>query len=117
MRKTYRYDPETKSLVPLHVWLAKYGRAPKAHHVIPDIEPYVAIAGDRAGKVIRSRKEHREFLRRNNFEEIGNEKDYMTRNGGMSDDNPQLVPDRKREEHIWQTLKQTEEHLRSRNRR
>ncbi len=101
MRKTYRYDPETKSLIPLSQWLAKYGRPTKTHHVIPDIEPYVAVAGDMAGKVVRSRKEHREFLRRNNFVEIGNERDYMTRNGGMSDDNPNLVPDRVREERLW----------------
>lgn len=114
MRRTYRYDAETKSLVPLHVWLRKYGSAKKTHHVIPDIEPYVAIAGDRAGKVISSRKEHREFLRRNNFEEIGNEKDYMTRHGGMSEDNPNLVPDRQREENLWQSLKQTQENLRNR---
>lgn len=114
MRKTYRYDPETKGLVPLNDWLRKYGTHSRAHHVIPDIEPYVAVAGDMAGKVIRSRKEHREFLRRNNFEEIGNERDYMTRNNGMSDDNPYLVPDRIKEERIWQMMKKTEEQLRNR---
>ena len=114
MRKTYRYDPETKSLIPLHKWLAKYGQATKTHHVIPDIEPYVAVAGDMAGKLVRSRKEHREFLRRNNFEEIGNEKDYMTRHGGMSEDNPHLLPEKVKEERLWQSLKQTEEHLRNR---
>jgi hypothetical protein len=114
VRRTYRYDPETKTLVPLHKWLAKYGSATKTHHVIPDIEPYVAVAGDMAGKVIHSRKEHREFLRRNNFVEIGNERDYMTRHGGMSPDNPNLVPDKRREEQLWQTLKKTEEQLRNR---
>jgi hypothetical protein len=31
------------------------------------------MAGDRAGQMITSRKEHREFLRRNNFSEVGNE--------------------------------------------
>lgn len=114
MRKTYRYDPETKDLIPLERWLAKYGSGAKSHHVIPDIDPYVAIAGDMAGKVIRSRKEHREFLRRNNFEEIGNEKDYMTRNGGMSDDNPNLVSDKRSTERIWQMMKQSQEQLRNR---
>lgn len=112
MRKTYRYDPETKSLVSVDEWNRKY-RKP-VHHVIPDIEPYVAVAGDMAGKVIRSRKEHREFLRRNNFEEIGNEKDYMTRHGGMSDDNPNLMSDKQREEKIWQMMKQSQEQLRNR---
>jgi hypothetical protein len=114
MRKTYRYDAETKELISLDAWLDKYGRRSRPGHIIPDIEPYVAVAGDMAGKVIGSRKEHREFLRRNNFEEIGNEKDYMTRNGGMSDDNPNIQSDRAREEKLWQTLKQTEEMLRNR---
>lgn len=114
MRKTYRYDAETKSLIPLQQWFKKYGAPQTPQHIIPDIEPYVAVAGDMAGKVIRSRKEHREFLKRNNFQEIGNERDYMTRNGGMSDDNPNLVPDRIREERLWQTLKQSEEMLRNR---
>ena len=114
MRRTYRYDPETKSLVPLHQWMKKYGQKTQSHHIIPDIEPYVAVAGDMAGKVISSRKEHREFLRRNNFQEIGNEKDYMTRNGGMSDDNPNLVSDKAREERLLWNLKQTEQTLRNR---
>lgn len=41
--------------------------------VMPDLAPYRAMAGDRAGQMISSRKEHREFLRRNNFSEVGNE--------------------------------------------
>ena len=42
-------------------------------HVMPDLAPYRAVAGDRAGEMITSRKDHREFLRRNNFSEVGNE--------------------------------------------
>lgn len=57
------------------------------YHIIPDIEPYEARAGDVSGKYITSRKEHREFLRRNNLEEVGNEKDYFTRWGGRTHDN------------------------------
>lgn len=41
--------------------------------VTPDIAPYKAMAGDRMGQHITSRKEHREFLKRNRFHEIGNE--------------------------------------------
>lgn len=44
--------------------------------IIPDIEPYKAVATDVAtGKppVITSRSRHREFLRRNGYEEVGNE--------------------------------------------
>ena len=41
--------------------------------VSPDIQPYMAVAGDKAGKPITSRKQHREFLKRNRFVEVGNE--------------------------------------------
>ena len=44
--------------------------------VIADIQPYQAMAVDKAtGKapVINSRREHRDFLRRNGYVEIGNE--------------------------------------------
>lgn len=46
-------------------------------HVIPDIQPYTTVAADKETKKrvhITSRKQHREFLRRNGYEEIGNEK-------------------------------------------
>ena len=46
------------------------------HMVNADIQPYRAVAADkRTGKcpVINSRKEHRDFLRRNGYEEIGSE--------------------------------------------
>lgn len=41
--------------------------------VTPDIQPYIATAGDRAGQPITSRRQHREFLKRNRFVEVGNE--------------------------------------------
>lgn len=41
--------------------------------VNPDIAPYRAVGGDRAGQVISSRREHREFLKRNRFIEVGSE--------------------------------------------
>jgi hypothetical protein len=40
---------------------------------IADIEPYVARTGDKAGKIIGSRKEHKAFLKRNKLVEFGNE--------------------------------------------
>lgn len=102
-------------MVPLETWLAKYGeRSDRAHYIQPDIEPYVAVSGDMAGKVIRSRREHREFLRRNNFEEVGNEKAYMMRNGGMSEDNPNAIPEHRREDAICRSLSQTLDRLRRR---
>lgn len=45
-----------------------------AAYVSADIAPYKAVAGDRAGKWITSRREHREFLKRNRLVELGNEK-------------------------------------------
>ncbi len=39
--------------------------------VIPDIQPYKAVAGDQ--RWITSRKQHREFLRENSLVEVGNE--------------------------------------------
>lgn len=44
--------------------------------IIKDIEPYRAVAEDVAtgnAPVITSRSAHREFLRRNNYLEVGNE--------------------------------------------
>jgi hypothetical protein len=61
---------------------------PKTHHIIPDIEPYKAVGGDMAGKYITSRSQHREYLRRNNFIEVGNEKDYFFKNKGKTEYNP-----------------------------
>lgn len=46
--------------------------------IIKDIDPYKAVGGDVAlgGKTpnIMSRREHREYLKRNGFVEVGNEK-------------------------------------------
>lgn len=39
--------------------------------VMPDIQPYKAVAGDQ--RWITSRAQHREFLRENNLVEVGNE--------------------------------------------
>ena len=83
-------------------------------YVCGDIEPYRAITGDMEGKWITSRSKHRSFLRRNNLVEVGNEKDYMTRNGGMTPDNPNLMSDRKREEQICQSLVKNLERLQRR---
>ena len=41
--------------------------------VSPDIAPYQAVAGDKAGGYITSRREHREFLKRNNLVEVGSQ--------------------------------------------
>ena len=48
---------------------------PQGPHLIRDIEPYRSVALDRAtGRraVIGGRAQHREFLRRNDYVEVGN---------------------------------------------
>lgn len=114
MRSSYRYDRETKKLIPTAEWVAKYEGGSKVHHVIGDIEPYRAVTGDMEGKWITSRSQHREFLRRNNLIEVGNEKAYFTRNRGMSPDNPNLMSEAKHEERICRSLVKNLERLRSR---
>jgi hypothetical protein len=41
--------------------------------VSPDIAPYMAVAGDKMGQMIGSRREHKEFLKRNRFTEVGSD--------------------------------------------
>ena len=60
----------------------------KVHHIIPDIEPYRTVGGDAPGTLITSRSKHREYLRRNNAIEVGNEKDYFFKHQGKTPDNP-----------------------------
>ena len=57
-------------------------------HIMPDLPPYKAVSGDMAGKEVSGRKQHREFLKRNGFMEVGNEHKAMTEHGGKSSDNP-----------------------------
>lgn len=42
------------------------------HHVTPEFTPYKATGHER-GKVIGSRRAHRDYLRKHNYEEIGND--------------------------------------------
>ena len=115
MRKRFRYDRETKQVIPLDEWLQKYGEpVEESHHIVGEFQAYQPVTGDMQGKWITSRRQHREFLKRNNLVEVGNEKSYMTRHGGMTADNPNLVSDEKREEQICRSLVKNLERLRSR---
>ena len=87
---------------------------PKTPYVFGDIEPYKAVTGDMQGKWITSRSQHKAFLKRNNLEEVGNEKSYFTKHGGMSPDNPNLLSEKQHEERVCQTLIKNLEQLKNR---
>jgi len=86
---TYEYHCEHCG--PIEVWrsMADYKVPPEHEHPVTrvisacmgfgDITPYLATAGDMAGKPITSRNEHRQFLKRNRLVELGNESVRDTR--------------------------------------
>jgi hypothetical protein len=96
-RRTYAYDPDLDCLVQI--------RGPGSNHpveqpgagmqIIRDIEPYRTAAADVAAKgkrpVIAGRRQHREFLRRNGYVEVGNERpvqgerEALSRSGRIED--------------------------------
>ena len=79
-RRTYAYDADLDAVVQV--------RGPGSNHpeeqpgagmqIVRDLEPYRAVGSDVAcdGKrpVISGRRQHREFLARNGYVEVGNEK-------------------------------------------
>lgn len=99
MKWTQIKTPDGPKLVP-----AKEKGPQKGPFVFGDIKPYRAVTGDMQGKWISSRSQHREFLKRNDLVEVGNEKSFMTRHNGKSPDNPNLMSERKHEELICQSL-------------
>lgn len=70
----------------------------QAAMVQPDIAPYRAVAGDRAGQMITSRRAHKEFLKRNRFTEVGNEpirpikNDFRPRKGEIAQELKKVIP-------------------------
>lgn len=73
MRRRYIQHPETFELIPAELY-----ERPRSSgvYVIPDINPYQAVAADKeTGKcpTIMGRRQHREFLKRNGYEELGND--------------------------------------------
>lgn len=83
MRRRFIQDRITGELIPAE----EYRRAaPVGPMIMPDIEPYKEVIG---GTMITSRSHHREFLARNNKQELGNEmpawmkeKEYERKHGG-----------------------------------
>jgi hypothetical protein len=75
MRPRETYVMREGRIVPKR--LVEAARKEPSLHVIRDIDPYRSIATDVAtGKrpIIAGRRQHREFLRRNNYLEVGNER-------------------------------------------
>lgn len=77
-RRTYIYDPDLDSVV--EITRSNRPQEPKRGQglqIISDIVPYRPVASDVAagGKrpVIGGRRQHREFLTRNNYVEVGND--------------------------------------------
>jgi hypothetical protein len=65
---TYVYDKDRKMMVEKDKAVS-----PQLHHVMPDIKDY-QVVGPEYGKVITSRSKHREYLKRHNLIEVGDQK-------------------------------------------
>jgi putative FmdB family regulatory protein len=89
-----------KELRPCECGGSRY-RKIAALQVMGDIEPYQAVAVDRAtgnAPMITSRAHHREFMKRNGYEELGNDKPKIAR------DDP--IPTKEIGQQIKQTIEQ-----------
>lgn len=71
--KKFVYDQETGKMTEVTDTVRPPRKGP---YIIDDIEPYKA-AGPEYGKMISSRSQHREYLRKHNLIEVGNEKKYF----------------------------------------
>lgn len=76
-RGRFRYDPETKAVIPAAEFASKYPDRKKRGSVaapffMNDIKPFVNIA-TREGGEITSRSQLREFEKRTNMRQVGND--------------------------------------------
>jgi hypothetical protein len=74
-RETYIYDRTLKKVVPKDENYFARADQRRGAVIIRDIEPYKTVAADTNGKrvVVGGRRQHREFLNRNGYVEMGNE--------------------------------------------
>lgn len=77
MKKTYVYSKETGTMVEKTIGCAER----KGPYILGDLQPY-QVAGPEYGTWITSRSQHREYLRRHNLIEVGNEKKYFLPDSG-----------------------------------
>lgn len=68
-RGTWVFDRKTQKLVPAAQYRQQV-QAKSGPMVVSDIEPYVSTRGE----VVSGRRQHREYLRRHDLVEVGNEK-------------------------------------------
>ena len=80
IKKIYRYNHDTGRVEPYHPSHPSH----VGMQIIPDIEPYKEM---HSGTIISSRREHKEFLRRNGLIEVGNERDFIMRHRGRTPEN------------------------------
>jgi hypothetical protein len=100
MMPRYRYDKDMECLVEIRDGANYVEEKPKGPTVISDMQPYRAAGSDIAcgGKrpMISGRRQHREFLARNGYTEVGNE--MLTKPSGPSEKQQQadIIHDIKR---------------------
>ena len=94
--KTYRQvrNPDgTLGLVDTTDWKRPPRKAPYVRGDLPDYMPMGGpeaqkfFAGDPSAKMIGGKKDHREYLKRNDFVEVGNEKKPFVEFGGKTKEN------------------------------
>lgn len=73
MKKTYLYDKKLGRMVEKTQDVVGERAGP---HIIQDIKPY-QVVGPEYGKWITSRSKHREYLKKHNLIEVGNERKYF----------------------------------------
>lgn len=77
-RRTYVYDQELEAMVQIRGPGSNYYEPTSKLQIIRDIDPYRAAGADVAAgnkrPLIGGRRQHREFLSRNGYVEVGNEK-------------------------------------------
>lgn len=73
MKKRYRYDQNLGKMIEVTQDVVVERKGP---YIMPDIEPYRAV-GPEYGTLITSRSKHKEYLRRHNLIEVGNERKYF----------------------------------------
>jgi len=71
-KRTFRYCKDTGKMVEV----INEVRERRTLHFMDDLKPY-RVVGPEYGKLITGRSQHREYLRKHNLDEVGNERKYI----------------------------------------